>query len=179
MKLTIRVYPVGTGLLSPSEQTQIAAWHHAAFANLPLSKQYEWAVGGHFNVLLDVDGEFSGFVGLMKREAMFDGRQKLIGGIRGLVIDPKWRKRGLGKIIMAEAHKVIFRTLKADLGFLLCLKELEPFYAALGWQTVRCQVFLNNKNQKVAWTAVAMMLSRAADSPLETFQEIDLLGAAF
>lgn len=179
MKLTLRIYPVGTGLLSQSELTQIAAWHHTEFSDLPISKQYEWAVGGHFNVLLDVDDEFSGFVGLIKRDVMFDGQKKLIGGVRGLVVDPRWRKRGLGKIIMAEANKVIFRTLKADFGFLLCLKELEAFYASLGWQTVQCQVSLDNKNQTVAWPEVAMMLRRAADSPLEIFQQIDLRGPAF
>lgn len=179
MNLTIRVYPVGTALLSQSELDQIAAWHDAEFSSLPVSKQYEWAVGGHFNVLLDVNGGFAGFVGLMKREALFDGQKKLVAGVRGLVVDPKWRKNGLGKLIMAEAHKVIFRTLKADYGFILCLAELEPFYAALGWQTLRCQVSVENKSQKVPWTELAMLLSQEDNPDVGAFQEIDLMGKAF
>lgn len=179
MNLTIRIYPVGTGLLSESELNQIAAWHETEFSELPVSKQYEWTVGGHFNILLDVDGEFSGFVGLMKREVLFNGTTKLIAGIRGLVVDRRYRGRGLGKIIMAEAHKMIFRSLKADYGFLLCLHELESFYTTLGWQTLRCPVIVDNQNQKMPWTETAMILSRDENLDRDMIDEVDLLGKPF
>lgn len=179
MNVTIRIYPVGSGLLTQSELDQIAAWHDAAFSKLSVSKQYEWTVGGHFNVLLDVDGDFAGFAGLMKREVLFDHQKKLIGGVRGLVVDPKWRRTGIGKMIMAEATKVIFQTLKADYGFLLCLKEHLPFYCSLGWQELRCPVFVEIQKQRIRWTESAMILRKGDDSLGNAFSEIDLVGLAF
>ena len=130
-------------------------------------------------MLLDVDENFAGFVGLMKREAVFDGQKKLIAGVRGLVVDTRWRRKGLGKVLMREAHKVIFRTLKADYGLLLCLGDLEAFYASLGWKPLQCQVFVENENRKAMWTESAMILPEEADSTLATFNEIDLMGKAF
>jgi hypothetical protein len=179
MNVTIRIYPVGSGLLMQSELDQIAAWHDAAFSDLPVAKQYEWTLGGDFNVLLNVEGDFAGFVGLMKREVLFDGQLKIIGGVRGLVIDPKFRRMGLGKIIMAEAAKVIFQTLKADYGFLLCLDEHLPFYGSVGWQELRCPVFVENEKQKVQWTESAMILGNGKVSPGNSFSQIDLMGLAF
>lgn len=158
---------------------QITAWHDVEFSNLPISKQYEWAIGGDFNVLLNVEDHFAGFVGLMKREAAFDGERKWIAGVRGLVVDRQWRHKGLGQVLMREAHKVIFRTLKANYGFLLCPRELEPFYSSLAWQPIPCRVYVESKNLRVPWTETAMILSDEGDATIESFQEIDLMGKAF
>jgi GNAT superfamily N-acetyltransferase len=179
MKLTIRIYPVGTGLLSQAERDQIAAWHDQEFSELPISKQYEWTIGGHFNVLLDVNDRFAGFVGLMKRDVLFDGERKRIAGVRGLVIDRSCRKQGLGKHLMEHARKVVFDTLKADYGFLLCLEEHQAFYRSLGWQTLESHVFVENYGVKVAWTGLAMILDSRESSERAAIKEIDLMGNAF
>jgi GNAT superfamily N-acetyltransferase len=179
MNLTIRIYPVACGLLSKEEWTQVAAWHDAAFSRLPIQDQYEWATGGDFNLLLDVDQTFAGFVGVIKRQVLFDHKKTKIGGIRGLVIDPAWRGKGLGGAIMAEAHKVIFRTLKADFGFLFCLKSLEPFYLSLGWRTLLCPVTVENRAKKVAWSEAAMVLNKGSDFDSASIKAIDLLGKPF
>jgi hypothetical protein len=84
MNLVIRVYPVGSGLLSESELDQIATWQDAEFSSLPVANQYEWAVGGHYNVLLHVDDHFAGFVSLMKRDVLFDDAPRLIAAVRGV-----------------------------------------------------------------------------------------------
>jgi GNAT superfamily N-acetyltransferase len=179
MNLTLRIYPAAGKLITNDERARISAWHHAAFSHLPLQSQYEWAAGGDFDVLLDVDGTFSGYLGLIKRQVRFDGMKTVIGGVRGLVIDPAGRGKGLGRAMMAEAHKVIFRTLKADYGFLFCLKGLEPFYCSIGWAALSCPVMVENRGRKVAWTESAMILGKEPGFVSAFPNTIDLMGKPF
>ncbi|MEZ6048297.1 MAG: GNAT family N-acetyltransferase [Planctomycetaceae bacterium] len=179
MNISFRIYPVGTGLLSEAERSQIAEWHEAEFSHLPVTKKYEWTVGGDYNILLDVNGEFVGYVGVMRREILLDSQQRLIAAVRGLVIDPQWRSQGLGMLLMKEAHKVIFSTLKVEYGVLLCLDELVPFYRTLGWQTLACQVFVENQGRKVPWSEMAMILTPGEEVEVKEISEVDLMGKAF
>jgi GNAT superfamily N-acetyltransferase len=136
-------------------------------------------VGGHFNILLDFDEQFIGYVGVMRREVLFGDEKVLIGGIRGLVVEKAFRSKGFGKLLMTEAQKVVFRTLKADFGCLLCLDSMKSFFAALGWRPLGCPVFIENCGQSQRWSEIAMALDPEEKTDFSRLAKIDLKGKAF
>jgi aminoglycoside 2'-N-acetyltransferase I len=179
MSPAVRIYPSGSRLIAKGERARIMAWHQAEFSHLPIQGRYEWETGHDLDLLLRVNGTLVGSVGLIKRRVRLDGNGATIGGVLGLVIDPAWRRRGLGARLMREAHRAIFERLEADFGFLFCKMDLLGFYGSLGWTALSCPVMVEKGGETVLWSESAMILNKERGFDSASIQSIDIQGKPF
>ena len=179
MNTLIHIFPVGSGILTDNDLEKLSDWNDKAFSHLSVANDFEWTVGGHYNLRLEVDNEFAGYVGVLRREILIDGNAVVIGAIRGLIINDTYRGLRLGRLLMEAAQKVIFNTVKAEHGFLICLREISHFYRKLGWQEIGGSISLENKGELVEWPEAAMILPGAHSMPNLCACNIDLKGKAF
>jgi len=179
MNTLIHIFPVGSGILTPSDLEMLSNWNDQAFSHLSVTKNFEWTVGGDYNLRLEVDGEFAGYVGILRREISIDGNAVVVGAIRGLVIGEQYRGLGLGQLLMKAAHKVILKTIRAEYGFLICLTDISEFYQKLGWHEITGRVTLENHGELVEWTESAMIFSDFHPLSDLCSCSVDLKGKAF
>lgn len=179
MNTLIHIFPVGSGILTNDDLEKLSDWNDKAFSHLSVTKNFEWTVGGHYNLRLEVNNEFAGYVGVLRREILIDKHPTIIGAIRGLIINDKHRGLGLGRLLMEAAQKVIFNTIQAEYGFLICLREMGCFYDKLGWKQLTGSVLLENKGNLVEWPEIAMIFSNSHSVPELYSCDVDLKGKAF
>ena len=80
-----------------------------------------------------------------------------------MMTPPEHRRKGYAGLALQEAREVIFEKLRAQVGLLLCHRELVPFYARHGWQTVDCPVRFEQPSGSTVWPHRAMILAGAGE----------------
>ena len=83
--------------------------------------------------------EVTGHVGVVVRTVSVGDREVEVAGVQSLALAPELRGSGLGRALMVEAMERARRK-GIELGLLFCMRELEPFYAGLGWSRVEAPV---------------------------------------
>jgi GNAT superfamily N-acetyltransferase len=85
--------------------------------------------------LLDEDPV--GQVGILQREISVGESLFRVGGIHGVVTEPKHRGHGVASVLMRRSIDFIKSELHLPFGLLTCKPRLETFYSRLGWKTAK------------------------------------------
>lgn len=174
MRSTIRVIPHGLGLINPEENALIRKWGDKAWGDLALCKAFQYQSGSDYCVLAYCEDSFVGFSAVFRRDVRIGGDPVSMGCVGGVITDPNRRGEGYGTMMMQEVHQLIFRTLKCDIGGLLCEKKITGFYERLGWSTTSEPVLVERDGEKVQWPEAFMYFAEPADTCFG--RDVDLCG---
>lgn len=120
-----------------------------------------------FSVVLGTGGRVLGHVGVIARTVQWGGEQVPVAGVQNVAVDPSLRGRGCGALLMSHAmaeaaHRGI------QFGLLFCLPQLEKFYGALGWVTIRQPIAMmdaDGNHAAVGGKSLCMVLKLADRTP--------------
>jgi len=118
-----------------------AAWPPEAVAKLPW-RGVSWAKPDRRLLAFNRDNELICHVGIVLRDATWDGRSVKIGGIGGVTTREDSRRRGAAGAAMRRATQEIQETYKADFGLLFCEARNAPLYTRLGWRPFKGDVLI-------------------------------------
>ncbi|HEX7998352.1 MAG TPA: GNAT family N-acetyltransferase [Pyrinomonadaceae bacterium] len=110
----------------------------------------------HF--FLDVDDEPLSHVGLLKHEVSVGGRPLMVAGLGGVVTRPEAQGRGYARRLVKHAAAFFTQEWKVEAGLLFCLQRMVPYYASLGWQTLRQPVLIEQPHGEVESPLPVMVL---------------------
>jgi aminoglycoside 2'-N-acetyltransferase I len=94
-----------------------------------------WASPDYY-VLLSLDEQLAGRLGVLDRKVSVGGEIVRVGGIGGVATKPDFRHRGVASAMLAHADEFMKNDLGLEFGLLLCLHEVSPVYANMGWMVV-------------------------------------------
>lgn len=132
-ELSLAVYPPGSDVDWPGRAVEWAAC--------------PWCVIGSA-----ATGEALGYVGIVLRNCLWNGRAVKAGGIGGVKTHPAARRRGLATAAIALA--LDFFTAQGDIDFalLVCEPALVPFYERLGWRRFPGELFVTQGAARTPFT---------------------------
>ena len=134
---------------------------------------FTWA-SPQWSVLLWDRDELVSRVGLLKREIISNGETKSIGGIGGVMTHPAKQGQGLASQAMREASRLFNEELKVAYTLLFCRPHLVEFYKRLKWKPFEGQVFVEQPNGKVEFSANgAMVLDVKESAPLNGILDLN------
>jgi GNAT superfamily N-acetyltransferase len=114
------------------------------------------------------------------RAIRVDGRETHAVGVRGVMTDPSYRRRGFGRLVMERAQELIRSRSDCEFGLLFSSVMAIPFYEALGWRTVPGPVRCHQPGGDIEYTehlpeapVMAYMRDQATAPPAGT---IDVAG---
>jgi aminoglycoside 2'-N-acetyltransferase I len=130
-----------------------AIWPPEVVAKLP------WAgiVSAHaeLRVLLRDDAdEVVCHVGIYRREAKWNGRKVIIGGIGGVLTREDKRRRGYATIALDAAIRTLQDEGSIDLGLLFCEPRHAPFYVGRGWTPFEGDIYAEQPSGRIKYTAI-------------------------
>ena len=144
------------GAVYPPEVLATLPWRHFTWSSM------QWSI------LLWDENELAAKASLLVRDIFHNDIPKRIGGIGGVMTHPARQGQGLASQAMGEAAKRFEEDLLVDYALLFCRPHLVPFYGRLGWRTFEGQVFVEQPQGKVEFTANgAMVLDVHEQAPLE------------
>ena len=117
---------VHTADLTPRERVALRTLLDEAFDGEFGDDDWDHLLGGLHVV---VDGEAHASV--VQRQLLHDGRPLRAAYVEGVVVRAASRGRGLGRLVMAEVHRIVDAAY--DLGALSSTDDGLGFYPALGW----------------------------------------------
>ena len=97
-------------------------------------------------------------VGLVVRDVLDNGVAKRIGGIGGVATLPSRQGQGLASRAMREASKHFAEDLNVSYALLFCRPHLVEFYKRLGWKSFMGQVFVEQLQGKIEFSANGAMV---------------------
>jgi len=154
------------------EQTEALAELRAAvyppevLATLP-GIAFSWA-SAQWSVFVWDEEELIARVGLIMREIVDNGTAKRIGGIGGVMTYPDRQGQGLASLAMREAAKRFDEDLNVSYALLFCRPHLVEFYKRLNWKSFQGQVFVEQPQGKIEFSANgAMVLDVKEQAPLQ------------
>lgn len=109
--------------------------------------EFEWCVR-----VRDQDGELVSYVGMLVREASYDGREVLVGGVGGVGTHPAARRRGYAGIGLDRAVEFFSQEAGVDFALLVCRPELIKYYSHLGWQEFGGRLMVRQHGEQVEFT---------------------------
>ena len=128
--LTVRSAP--TEELSDLELTELRMLLHFAFDGEFSEDDWDHALGGrHFIGIRE--NRIVAHASVVPRELYVGERALRAGYVEGVAVAEQHRRKGYGRRVMAELGD--FLTPRFELGGLSAAEEVQPFYAALGWET--------------------------------------------
>ena len=135
----------------------------------------EWALPQWAVVGWGSEGAALCYVGVILRDARWDGRGVKVGGIGGVKTHPAFRGRGLATAATRQAFDFFREQGDVDFGLLVCEPGLVPFYERLGWRRFPGDLFVTQRQATVPFTFLLPMTT-----PLRLHEplggKIDLLG---
>jgi GNAT superfamily N-acetyltransferase len=146
--------------LREEDRAEIIHWRRTLFPQRPDEPVLAWephALGG---VVVYCDEHVASFLKIVGRTIRADGVQVRAGGVSGVMTIPDYRRRGLAGLALAEARRVIFETVGAEVGLLLCLQRLLSFYERYGWAPFEGEVVFDQPGGKRTWHNRCMVLVR-------------------
>lgn len=135
----------------------------------------QWAAP-HWRVLIwDEDAQLVSHVGVITREADYNGKRVVLGGVGGVETHPQARKQGYAGAGLVRAGEFLRKERGVDFALLFCSEELLRFYGRFGWQHFRGDVLIMQTTGKAKITAQeSMVLPGKQTAPLNGV--LDLCG---
>src|SRR4030095_14741309 len=150
-----------TQALTEDEKRQLFGWGENIFGVESLNLRWR---PKDMHLLLYSDSRPISHVGDLKHVVSVAGQPRAIGGVGGVVTVPEAQKRGCARRLMEHATEFFQREWKVDAGLLFCLTKLEPYYEALGWQTVVSPVLIEQPNARIDSPLKVMILPLGGQS---------------
>lgn len=146
-------------------QLRSAVYPPEVLATLP-GKLFTWA-SPQWSVLLWDEAELVSRVGLVVREIVSNGETKVIGGIGGVMTHPGKQGKGYASKAMDEAATIFDEKLNVAYALLFCRPHLVEFYKRLGWKPFQGQLFVEQPQGRVEFSANgAMVLDVKEQAPV-------------
>jgi len=134
-------------------------------ATLP-SRHFTWS-SMQWSVLVWDENELIAKASLLVRDGFHNDIPKRIGGIGGVMTHPAKQGQGLASKAMRDAAKRFDDELNVDYALLFCRPHLIPFYERLGWKSFEGQLFVEQPQGKIEFSANdAMVLDVREPAPL-------------
>jgi len=130
----------------------MAVYPPAANAADPIQRQIAWASPERGILVWDDAGSLVGYVGIIARDAMLDGRTVRVGGIGSVETHPAARGQGYARAALGRAATFMADELGAAFGVLVCREELLPFYGGFGWQPFAGTLLVEQAGGRVPFT---------------------------
>ena len=130
----------------------MAVYPPAASAADPAQRQIAWASPEWGILVWDDAGALVGYVGIVARDVLLDGRAVRVGGIGGVKTHPAVRGQGYARAALGRAATFMADELGAAFGLLVCREELRPFYGGLGWQPFAGALLIEQPGGRVLFT---------------------------
>lgn len=161
-KVSVSVISPEPEILPPKEWDLIRSWSRQYFSSHPLSSRLSWVAkeGVHFRVLVHSDDELVSHVRVIERISILDGKNVLAGGIGALMTAPGHHGEGFASMALRESERLIFDEIRAEIGVLLCLPTLVPFYRNRRWRSITCPVEFDQPTGAEIWPECAMLLPK-------------------
>ncbi len=116
--------------------------------------------GVRFRVLVYSDGKLVSHLRIIERISMLDGKDVLAGGLGAVMTAPGHHGNGFASIALRESERLIFDEIRADIGVLVCLPHLVPFYMKRRWQVITCPVEIHQPTGTEIWPECAILLPK-------------------
>lgn len=154
------------------KQLRAAVYPPEVLATLP-GTQFEWAAP-QWSVLVWDQDELVSRVGLITREIVGNGENKYIGGIGGVMTHPQKQGKGYASQAMREAARIFDSEYGVAFALLFCRPHLVKFYSGLGWKPFDGQVFVEQSQGKIEFSANgAMVLDVKESAPLQGILDLN------
>jgi aminoglycoside 2'-N-acetyltransferase I len=173
MKVTAKVSGLRENV-DPEERDIVLGWFRQNRGNMPHLSEFTWTKDGAYRVVVYSGEEPVSFLKIIDRTGLVDERPTKIGGVAAVITPPEHRRKGHATLALQEAERTILQTVRAQLGLLLCVADLIPFYSRQRWQPVQCPVQFDQPSGKTVWPHCTMILPRPGE-PWDP-QSIDLCG---
>jgi Acetyltransferase (GNAT) domain len=161
-ELSVRVVPPDPEILPPQDWDLICSWSRQFFGSHPLSARLTWVAkeGVRYRVLVYSGQQLVSHLRIIERSLNFDRKDVLACGIGGVMTAPGHHGRGFASMALRESERIIFDEIGADIGVLLCLLHLVPFYAKRRWQVIECPLEIDQPTGREVWPECAMLLPK-------------------
>jgi GNAT superfamily N-acetyltransferase len=113
-------------------------------------------------------------VGLYRREVTWNGRKVRAGGIGGVLTREDSRRRGYASMALDAAIRTLRDEGATDFALLFCEPHNVPFYAGRGWKPFDGEIYAEQPEGRVRFTAIAPCVYDLKRAPRQGV--IDLCG---
>ena len=137
--------------------------------------QIEWSDSMWTVFIRDDNDKLVSYMGLITRDAKFDGDSFFIGGIGGVATHPDARRQGYAGFGLKKSAEVLRNELKVDFSLLVCRDELIPYYQKFGWIHFKGDMMVDQSSGKTKFTFNKPMLLEGI-KPIPQCDTIDLCG---
>jgi GNAT superfamily N-acetyltransferase len=131
-------------------------------------------------IRLHADGDLRACAWLTRRAVVVDEREAEVAGVRGVMTDPGYRRRGFGRIVMERAHDLIRSLDDCEFALLFSSVMAVPFYESLGWHAVYGPVTCDQPGGRINYTerlpTALVMVRMKEDHTPPPSGAIDVLG---
>jgi GNAT superfamily N-acetyltransferase len=97
-------------------------------------------------------GELVSHVGIILREASYDGQPVLVGGVGGVATHPAARRKGYATLGIKKAVEFFSEEVHVDCALLVCRPGLMEYYSQLGWREFDGQLLVRQHGELVEFT---------------------------
>ncbi len=158
--------------LESFQQLRAVVYPPEVLVTLP-GTQFEWA-SPQWSILVWDKDELVSRVGLLTREALSNGATKLIGGIGGVMTHPERQGKGYASHALREASKIFDLEMGIAFALLFCRPHLVEFYKRFQWKPFEGQVFVEQSQGKVEFSANgSMVLDVKEQAPLNGILDLN------
>jgi GNAT superfamily N-acetyltransferase len=112
----------------------------------------EWAPSQWSVIGWDAEGAALCHVGVILREARWNERAVMVGGIGGVKTHPASRGQGFASTAIQMAVDFFRNQEEIDFALLVCESRLVPFYERLGWQLLPGELLVTQQQATVPFT---------------------------
>jgi len=113
-------------------------------------------------------------VGIYRREVTWNGRKVRAGGIGGVLTREDSRRRGYASMALDAAIQTLRDEGSTDFALLFCEPHNVPFYAGRGWKPFDGEIYAEQPEGRVRFTAIAPYVYDLKRAPRQGV--IDLCG---
>ena len=144
----------------------------AASASKP---QIQWAPTTWSVLIWGDQANLVSYVGALTRQAKYNDKAVLLGGIGSVKTHPKARGRGYAGAGIVRASEFLRGKCEVAFSLLVCREELLVYYQRFGWQHFTGDVFVEQPSGRTKFTFnEPMVLSGGEEAPLNGV--LDLCG---
>jgi GNAT superfamily N-acetyltransferase len=118
------------------------------------------------------DDELRACAWVTRRTVTISDQEMCVAGIRGVITDPDYRRRGYGRAVMERAHRLMRSFPDCEFALLFSSVMAVPFYETLGWRMVRESVTCEQRGGRIDYAealptaaVMALALRHPADLP--------------